>query len=132
MRTSKDRAWGAPMPCLYVACLAVTDLAVERQKRHMAGLLHCGSHQALVLCTGPGLAARTDLAILGHILAQQVCAFVVDDNGLVIAELAYLRFCEKLAIPAAFAPCLTSFATVWRSTNPPAGVVNTMLNRSPS
>jgi hypothetical protein len=79
-------------------------LAAERQKCHVAGLLDCGRYHTLVFRARAGLAAWSDLAFFGYILAEQVGLFVINDQQLIRAKLTKLGLCEKLAVTtAAFA-----------------------------
>ncbi len=88
-----------PMPRALVRCLV--DAAIsEGQQRNVACLFHRCSHQALVLGAGTGLAARAQVAIFCHILAQKVDFFVVNGQGFVGAELAELGFRKEFAISA--------------------------------
>ena len=73
----------APMPRKLFRQLGTTIvqwLAAERQECHMAGLLDSCCNHALVLRTGAGLAARSDLAFFGYIFAEQVGLFVINDQ----------------------------------------------------
>jgi hypothetical protein len=53
-------------------------------------------------------------------------------HKVVMTELRPVCVPMSTAMPAVFADCLTTFATVWRSTRPPVGVVNTRSMTSPS
>jgi len=61
------------------------------QQGNVAGTFDLAGYCALVACTGTGLAARADFAIVGNITAQQVCVFVVDHDIFVSAKLADFR-----------------------------------------
>jgi hypothetical protein len=76
--------------------------AGEWQKRNMAGLLYRCGHGSLVSRAGAGLAAWTDRAIFGDILAQQICLFVVNCQSFICTELTKFRLGKEAAFPTAF------------------------------
>ena len=64
----------------------------------MSGSLDGKCQGSLVLCTGPSLAPSLDLAVLGHVVAQQVDILVVDCAYLVHAEGADLATSPETSI----------------------------------
>lgn len=63
----------------------------------MAGAFDGGSQSALMQSAGAGLPSWADLAIFGDEAAQHVCAFVIDADILICAELADLGTRYKAA-----------------------------------
>src|SRR5688572_14662781 len=77
-----NSARAMPRECVPVGLAHLFQVfACEGEQGNMTGLLHCRSHNALMSCTGAGLATWADLAIFSHILPEQVSFFVVNQEG---------------------------------------------------
>ena len=76
-------------------------LSCEGEQGNVTGLFDRRSDGALVSCARACLAARTDLAVLGDVLSEQVRLFVVNRERLIRAELTKFGLGKEAALSAA-------------------------------